>query len=113
MRAMAGRILPGYDFISDPIVANDGDGRDADASDPGDWITRTDLTSSHTFDGCDIENSRAGMAHRPLGIIAANSNDAVWTAGIDWAAKILPVRVLGKCFGDDSDIIDGIAWAAD
>ncbi len=52
------------------------------------------------------------MARRPPGIIAANSNDGVWTAGIDWAAKILPVRVLGKCFGDDSDIIDGIAWAA-
>ncbi len=55
--AMAGRILPGYDFISDPVVANDGDGRDADASDPGDWITRTDLTSSHTFDGCDVAHS--------------------------------------------------------
>ena len=109
--AMAGRILPGYDFISDPIVANDGDGRDADASDPGDWITRTDLTSSHTFDGCDIENS-SWHGTSIAGIIAANSNDAVWTAGIDWAAKILPVRVLGKCFGDDSDIIDGIAWAA-
>jgi serine protease len=109
--AMAGRILPGYDFVSDPIVANDGDGRDADASDPGDWITRTDLTSSHTFDGCDIENS-SWHGTSTAGIIAANSNDAVWTAGIDWAAKILPVRVLGKCFGDDSDIIDGIAWAA-
>ena len=109
--AMAGRILPGYDFISDPIVANDGDGRDADASDPGDWITRTDLTTSHTFDGCDVANS-SWHGTSIAGIIAANSNDAVWTAGIDWAAKILPVRVLGKCFGDDSDIIDGIAWAA-
>ena len=109
--AMAGRILPGYDFISDPVVANDGDGRDADASDPGDWITRTDLTSSHTFDGCAIENS-SWHGTSIAGIIAANGNDGVWTAGIDWAAKILPVRVLGKCFGDDSDIIDGIAWAA-
>jgi serine protease len=109
--AMAGRILPGYDFISDPSVANDGDGRDADASDPGDWITRSDLISSHTFDGCDIATS-SWHGTSTAGIIAANSNDAVWTAGIDWAAKILPVRVLGKCFGDDSDILDGIAWAA-
>ncbi len=84
--AMAGRILPGYDFVSDPIVANDGDGRDADATDPGDWITLTDLTSSHTFDGCDIENS-SWHGTSTAGIIAANSNDAVWTAGIDWAAK--------------------------
>ena len=34
-------------------------------------------------------------------------------AGIDWAAKILPLRVLGKCGeGDFSDIYDAIAWAA-
>ena len=46
------------------------------------------------------------------GIIGANTNDGVWTAGIDWAARILPVRVLGKCGGYDSDIVDGIAWAA-
>ncbi|MEP2301090.1 MAG: S8 family serine peptidase, partial [Kangiellaceae bacterium] len=31
-------ILPGYDFIEDLDVSNDGDGRDADASDPGDWV---------------------------------------------------------------------------
>ena len=108
---MAGRILPGYDFVSDPVIANDGDGRDADASDPGDWITRTDLATSHTFDGCDIAiSSWHGTAI--AGIVAANGNDQAWTAGIDWAARILPVRVLGKCYGDDSDIVDGIAWAA-
>ena len=39
---LAGRLLPGYDFISDPQVANDGDGRDADPSDPGDWISAAD-----------------------------------------------------------------------
>ena len=109
--AMAGRILPGYDFVSDPLVANDGDGRDADASDPGDWIARSDLTSSHTFDGCPVELS-SWHGTSTSGIIAANGNDGMWTAGINWATKILPVRVLGKCFGDDSDILDGIAWAA-
>jgi hypothetical protein len=46
------------------------------------------------------------------GIIGANTDDGIWTAGIDWAAKILPVRVLGKCGGYDSDIVDGIAWAS-
>jgi hypothetical protein len=46
------------------------------------------------------------------GIIGANTDDGIWTAGIDWAARILPVRVLGKCGGYDSDIVDGIAWAA-
>ncbi len=109
--AMAGRILPGYDFVSDPVIANDGDGRDGDASDPGDWIARSDLTDFHTFDGCDIAIS-SWHGTSIAGIIAANTNDGVWTAGIDWSVKILPVRVLGKCYGDDSDIIDGLAWAA-
>ena len=33
---LLGRVLPGYDFVSDVDYANDGDGRDADPSDPGD-----------------------------------------------------------------------------
>ena len=36
---LAGQTVPGYDFISDLPTANDGDGRDPDPSDPGDWIT--------------------------------------------------------------------------
>ncbi len=31
---------------------------------------------------------------------------------MDWAARLLPVRVLGKCIGYDSDISDGVHWAA-
>lgn len=107
--AMSRRILPGYDFISDATRANDGDGRDADASDPGDWVTRADRDGR--FPDCDIEDS---SWHGTLvaGVIAANGNDRAWTSGLNWAAKILPVRVLGKCGGTDSDIIDAIAWAA-
>src|SRR5205085_8407457 len=30
----------------------------------------------------------------------------------NWSARILPVRVLGKCGGSFSDILDGVAWAA-
>jgi len=107
---LAGRILPGYDFISDAKAANDGDGRDPDASDPGDWIDPADTSDPH-FQGCDVEpSSWHGTA--VAGIVAANANNGQWLAGIDWAAKILPVRVLGKCGGDDSDILDGVAWAA-
>ena len=107
---LAGRILPGYDFISDPKISNDGNGRDADDSDPGDWVDAND-TMDPDFSDCDIENS-SWHGTAVTGIIAANSNNAQWLAGINWAAKILPVRVLGKCGGDDSDIIDGVAWAA-
>jgi serine protease len=107
---LAGRILPGYDFIFDPKTANDGDGRDTDAADPGDWINATDKTDPE-FADCDIEDS-AWHGTNVAGVVAANTNNGQWTAGINWAAKILPVRVLGKCGGYDSDIIDGVAWAA-
>ena len=107
---LAGRVLPGYDFITDPKVANDGDGRDTDATDPGDWIDTFDQNDPD-FKDCDAQSSDwhgTGV----MGIIGADSNNSVWVAGIDWAAKILPVRVLGKCGGYDSDILDGVAWAA-
>ena len=103
---MAGRLLPGYDMIGDPMTANDGDGRDGDASDPGDFV----LASEATTDCPESFSSWHGTS--VAGIIGANTDDAIWTAGIDWAARILPVRVLGKCGGYDSDIVDGIAWAA-
>jgi serine protease len=104
--AMAGRILPGYDMIGDPKTANDGNGRDADALDPGDWVSASEATGD-----CPAHNS-SWHGTAVAGIVGANTNDGIWTAGIDWAAKILPVRVLGKCGGYDSDIIDAIAWAA-
>ncbi len=108
--AMAGRFVQGYDFISDPVVANDGDGRDTDALDPGDWVTQADKNGPFQGADCAIANSTwHGTA--VAGVIGANGDDHSWTAGIDWSAKILPVRVLGKCGGSVSDIIDGIAWA--
>ena len=35
---LSGRTVPGYDFIADAWTANDGNGRDNDPSDPGDWV---------------------------------------------------------------------------
>ena len=104
--ALAGRFLSGYDMIGDPVQANDGDGRDADATDPGDYVL-----ASEAHGDCRVRNS-SWHGTSVAGVIAANTNDGAWTAGIDWNAKILPVRVLGKCGGYDSDIIDAIAWAA-
>ena len=108
---LAGRFLQGYDFISDPAIANDGNGRDADASDPGDWVTQADRSGPLKGEGCNVVNS-SWHGTAVAGVIGANGNDHVWTAGIDWSAKLLPVRVLGKCGGMFSDIIDGVAWAA-
>ena len=40
------------------------------------------------------------------------TNNATGIAGITWQGRILPVRVLGKCGGNDSDIISAVLWAA-
>jgi serine protease len=108
---LAGRFVQGYDFISDPIEANDGDGRDPDASDPGDWVSQADISGPLHGDDCEVEDS-SWHGTAISGVIGANGNDQIWTAGINWSAKLLPVRVLGKCGGTFSDILDGVAWAA-
>src|SRR6185295_4575815 len=96
--------------ISDPAAANDSDGRDPDGSDPGDWVSQSDINGALRGRNCTAESS-SWHGTMTAGVMAANGNDAAWTAGINWAAKILPVRVLGKCGGYDSDIADGMSWA--
>ena len=104
------RLFAGYDFITDPLVANDGDGRDADASDPGDWVTSADVATPQ-FSKCTVQNS-SWHGTRTAGILGAMTNNSTGIAGITWGTMILPVRVLGKCGGADSDILDGMRWAA-
>ncbi len=103
-------VLPGYDMVSDVATANDGGGRDADAADAGDWITAAEAASGF-FVGCRVGGSSWHGSH-VAGTIAAATNNAIGVAGINWTAKIIPVRVLGKCGGYTSDIADGIRWAA-
>ncbi|HEY2403115.1 MAG TPA: S8 family serine peptidase, partial [Steroidobacteraceae bacterium] len=110
MASANGKLLPGYDFVSDPTIANDGDGRDADPSDPGDFISAADAATA-TFSGCTVENS-SWHGTRVAGILGALSNNATGITGITWQPKILPVRVLGKCGGSDADILDAMRWAA-
>ncbi len=106
----SGRLVAGYDFIDDVDVANDGDGRDSDPSDPGDWITGDEDASGY-FAGCGAGDSSWHGTH-VAGTIGAAANNAVGIAGLNWNSKIQPIRVLGKCGGYDSDIADAIYWAA-
>jgi serine protease len=108
--ANANRLLPGYDMISTVPVANDGDGRDADASDPGDWVTAADAKTQQ-FSGCTVANS-SWHGTRVAAILGALTDNMQGVAGMSWQGWVEPVRVLGKCGGYDSDIIAAMGWAA-
>jgi serine protease len=105
----ANLVFPSYDFVSADSAnnfgtAHDGDGRDADAQDPGDWGCPSPPPaplSNSTWHGT-----------RVAGIIGAAGNNGIGTIGAAYGAKILPVRVLGVCGGFTSDIAAGIQWAA-
>lgn len=90
-------VLPGYDFISDSTMSNDGDGRDGDATDAGDYCNG----SSSSWHGTHV-----------AGTIGAAANNGIGIAGVAYSAKILPVRALGACGGYLSDIADAVVWAS-
>jgi len=109
---LAGRLLNGYDMINDAAVGNDGNARDADAADPGDWVTQAESDNkSGAFADCGASGS-SWHGTMTASLIGAASNDGVGMAGVAWGVKLLPVRVLGKCGGYDSDVIAGMLWAS-
>lgn len=109
---LSGRTVPGYDFINNAQIANDGNGRDSDPSDPGDWVTFAESNNpSSIFYGCSVDDSSWHGTHT-AGTIGAAGNNSTGITGINWTSKILPIRVLGKCGGYNSDIVDGMRWAA-
>jgi serine protease len=103
-------LLPGYDFVNDPDTANDNSPRDVDPSDPGDWITSAE-NASGPFKDCGVEDS-SWHGTKVSGIIGAATNNGIGMAGVAHGARILPLRVLGKCGGFDSDIQAAMRWAA-
>ena len=99
-------VLPGYDFIAESAFSNDGNGRDSDPTDAGNWTV-----DNQCFTGSKASPSDWHGTH-VAGTIAAIANNNEGIAGVAPEAKIVPVRVLGACGGFDSDITDGIIWAA-
>jgi len=98
-------ILPGYDFISSSTAARDGNGRDSSPADQGDWWAAGEC-------GLPYGSNSSWHGTHVAGTVAAVSNNAKGVAGVAFNAKVVPVRVLGKCGGTLSDIADGIIWAS-
>ena len=101
-----GNVISGYDFITDAARARDGDGRDANPQDEGDWTVAGECSATWT-----ARNSSWHGTH-VAGTVAAVTNNAIGVAGVAFNARIQPVRVMGRCGGLVSDIVDGIVWAA-
>jgi len=95
----------GWDMISVTAFARDGNARDSNAQDEGDWVDAAL--------GCtgDLKTSSWHGSH-VAGTIAATTNNGVGVSGVNWKARIVPVRVMGACGGQVADIADGIMWAA-
>ncbi len=113
---LAANLVPGYDFVSwygqtvdgelYPDIAGDGDGRDPDAHDPGDW------TDASMDSWCGARSPSSWHGTHVAGTVAAVANNGVGIAGLAHGAKVQPVRVMGHCGGLTSDIVDAIVWAS-
>ena len=99
------RIIGGYDFISDPARSGDGDGRDSNPIDAGDWVP------ANYCPGSPASNSSWHGTH-VAGIIAATGNNGNGVAGLDWQTRIVAARTIGKCGATVSDIVDAMRWSA-
>lgn len=98
---VGGNVIAGYDFISDSASAGDGDGRDANPSDDGDFCASDPNASESSWHGTHV-----------AGIIAAIGNNGRGVVGVAPDAKIQPLRALGRCGGTIEDIITAILWGS-
>jgi serine protease len=98
--------VAGYDFISSSTAARDGNGRDSNPQDEGDWAAKDEC-----YAGSPASNSSWHGTH-VAGTVGAITNNSVGVAGVAFGGRIQHARVLGKCGGSLSDIADAIVWAS-
>lgn len=67
----------------------------------------TVFDNTYTEDGCQSHGTHV------TGSAAANADNGIGIAGVNWNIRILPVRVLNGCNGVESDLAEGIIYAAD
>ena len=87
--------LGGYDFITEPLISGDGDGRDMDPTD----------TSSSCGHGTHVAGTIAAQT------AFAADDLGVGVAGGASSSKLLIARALNQ-YGSDADAIDAMLWLA-
>ncbi len=105
--AGSGNLVAGYDMISNTFIANDGDGRDPDPTDPGDAVA-----AGECGPGSGPSPSSWHGTHVAGTVGVGATDNAAGIAGVNWEVSVQAVRVLGKCGGTTADINDAIRWAA-
>ncbi|WP_455206099.1 PKD domain-containing protein [Kaarinaea lacus] len=94
----SGRLVQGYDFISDNTNSRDGEpGIDSNPHDPGDGTNG----QPHSYHGTHV-----------TGTVGAATDNSTGVSGVTWQTKIMPLRVLGIFGGTDYDIEQAIRYAA-
>lgn len=97
----------GYDFISEINESGDGDGIDANPADPGDGFENQNCNFS------DRSNNRSSFhGTRVAGVVGATADNGIGLTGVDWNAKIMPLRVLGCQGASDYSIAQAVLYAA-
>ncbi|XOV82566.1 MAG: S8 family serine peptidase [bacterium] len=92
-----GKLVPGYDFVSDSARAGDGDGIDPNPEDPGD----REFGGSSSFHGTHV-----------AGTVGANTDNGTGVAGVGWQTRVMPMRALGEGGGSTFDIVQAVRYAA-
>lgn len=94
---LAGQLTTGFDFISNPAQALDGNGIDANPNDPGDQC----CPGSSSFHGTHV-----------AGTIGAATNNGSGVSGVAWDVTLVPLRVLGLGGGSNYDVLQAVRYAA-
>ena len=94
---VGGNVIAGYDFISAVTASGDGNGRDSDPTDVGDYCNG----GESSWHGTHVS-----------GIAVAIRDNGTGVVGVAPGAKVQPLRALGKCGGAEGDIISAIRWGA-
>lgn len=90
---LAGRLVPGADFVCGEQAGSCGD---------GDWKGQDGVGQESDVHGTHVS-----------GTIAADADNGIGVAGVAPEAKVMPIKVLEDGSGTNEDIAEGIRYAAD